>query len=79
VPNGARTQTQISSTNASAARPPVQMHADLGLCCVVFFAAPSSVGFSTNTGKGPNVVVVVVRNPKHYSLEPNELTISYGC
>ncbi len=44
----------------SAAKLPVQTQADLGLCCVVFCAAPSSVGYSTNIGKGPNVVVVVV-------------------
>jgi hypothetical protein len=37
----------------------VLMQVDLGLCCAVFCAAPSSVGFSANTGKGPNVVVVV--------------------
>jgi hypothetical protein len=38
----------------------VQTQADLGLCCAVFCAAPSSVGYSTNIGKGPNVVVIVV-------------------
>jgi hypothetical protein len=36
----------------------VQTQADLGLCCAVFCAAPSSVGFSANTDKGPNIVVV---------------------
>ncbi len=62
APNGAGIQAQVSSVDMSAARPPVQMQADLGLCCVVFCAAPSSVNYSTNFGKGLNVVIVVVEN-----------------
>jgi len=36
---------ESQSTDARAARPPLQTQVDLGLCCAMFCAGPSSVGY----------------------------------
>jgi hypothetical protein len=71
VPNGARTQTRVSSANMTTARPPVQTQVDLGLCCVVFCAAPSNVGLLRILAKGLMLLLLLMPiNHHHWSRYP---------